>query len=295
MSLAATDALTRINLDDLVNAFGWQGRPLLAAALRRVFLRQARKFAGQIVAFDSAIASHGLAEAARRLQRAYVRDVRVFGREQLPAAPYLALSNHPGMTDTLSVFAALDAPDLKIIALDRPFLISLPNISNQLFYVTDHPGERMALVRRVSSHLRAGGSILTFPAGHTEPDPDVYPGALESLQSWTDSVGVFLRLAPETAIVPVAVRSVVWKKTARHPIARLRRDAADRELLASALQLLAMLVLKLRPVTVKVQIGRPITVDQLGTTDPGTIRRAVLAEMAALIANPPNGEGLSVL
>ena len=37
-----------------------------------------------MLAFDSAVGAHGLAEAARRLQRVYVRDVRVFGRDRLP-------------------------------------------------------------------------------------------------------------------------------------------------------------------------------------------------------------------
>ncbi len=291
----AADALTRINLDDLVNAFGWQGQPFLARALRRLFQRPARKFAEQMLAFDAAVGAHGLAEAGRRLQRVYVRDVRVFGRERLPDGSILALANHPGMTDTLAAFAALDRPDLKIIALDRPFLLSLPNVSNRLFFVTDDPNERVALVRRVSGHLRGGGSVLTFPAGHTEPDPDVFPGARESLESWTDSVGVFLRLSPETAVVPMLVRSVAWKRTAHHPVTRLRRSRDDRELLASALQLLAMILFDLRPVTVTVHIGRPISVDELGTTDPRLIHQTVLAEMKRLIEAEPEGEGRSAL
>jgi hypothetical protein len=291
----AADALTRINLDDLVDAFGWQGQPLLARALHRQFRRPARKFAEQMLAFDAAVGAHGLAEAARRLQRLYVRDVRVFGQERLPDGSILALANHPGMTDTLSAFAALGRADLKIIALDRPFLLSLPNVSSRLLFVTDDPNARVALVRRVSGHLRGGGSVLTFPAGHTEPDPDVYPGALKSLESWTESVGVFLRLAPETAVVPMLVRGVAWKWTAHHPITRLRRNRDDRELLASALQLLAMILFNLRPVSVIVQIGRPISVDELGTTDAHAIHQAVLSEMKRLIEADPEGEVRSVL
>jgi hypothetical protein len=290
---AAADALTRINLDDLVNAFGWQEYPLPAGALRLLFNRPARKFARQMVEFDAAVGAHGLAEAARRLLRLYVRDVRVFG--QAPEAPFLALSNHPGMTDTLALFAALGRADLKIIALDRPFLLSLPNVSRELFYVTDDAAERFGLVRRVSAHLREGCPVLTFPAGRTEPDPRVYPGALESLQGWTDSAGAFVRLAPETVVVPILVSGVVWKSIARLPIVRLRKGRDEQELLASALQLLAMLMLDLRPVTVKVQIGRPISARELGTRDPQAIQRALLAGMTGLIENPPEGEGWSAL
>ncbi len=248
-----------------------------------------------MIDFDSMAGTCGLAESARLTERLYVRDVRVFGADRLPDSAFLALSNHPGMTDTLALFAALKREDLKIIALDRPFLLSLPNISKQLFYVTDNPVDRVALVRHVSAHLRNGGSILTFPAGHNEPDPDVYDGAVDSLQSWTDSVGVFLRLAPQTPIVPIVVRSVVWKRMAGSPIIRIKHTRDERELLVVALQLLGMVIFNIKPVSVTVQIGKPITVKELGTTETQVIHQAVLAEMKRLIENPPEGERQSAL
>jgi 1-acyl-sn-glycerol-3-phosphate acyltransferase len=292
---AAIDALTQINLDDLVNAFGVQNQPALDRAVRFVFRGAARKFAKQMLDFDAVIARCGLADAARQTERLYVRDVRVFGLDHLPDSAFLALSNHPGMTDTLALFCALNRGNLKIIALNRPFLLSLPNLSRQLFYVTDDPNERVALVRGVSAHLRNGGSILTFPAGHTEPDPDVYDGALESLKTWTDSAGVFIRFAPKTAILPIVVRHVIWEKAARHPLIRFKHTRGERELLAAALELLSMVMFDLKPVTVKIQVGKPITAEELGATETQIIHQAVLAEMRRLIENPPAGEGISAL
>ena len=289
------DALTAINLDDLVNAFGWRDYPLAEHLARRLFFRPAQNFAHQMLDFDAAIGTTGMAEAACLAERFYARAVHVTGGQNLPNEPFLALSNHPGVTDTLAVIAALGRADLKVIALNRPFLLSLPNLSKQLFFVTADPNERVALVRKVSKHLRNGGSALTFPAGHNEPDPDVYPGAVESLSSWTDSVGVFIRLAPETAVVPLCVRSVIWDKTAHHPLTQLRRSQDDRQLLASAMQLLSSVMLNIRPVTVRVQVGKPFTVKELGTTDPRVIHQAVLAEMKNLIENPPEGDGTSIL
>ena len=289
------DTLTQINLDDLVNAFGWQKRPLLASMLRRLFIKPAHRFAQQILDFDSIIARRGLVEASRLTQQYYVRDIRVFNSDRVPASGFLALSNHPGMTDTLSLFCVLQRNDLKIIALNRPFLKSLPNLSKHLFFVTDDPYERVTLVRHVSRHLRAGGAALTFPAGHTEPDPDTYSGAVESLQSWLDSVGVFIRLAPEMAVLPIVVRSVIWDKIAHHPIIRTKRTKDERELLAVAFQLLAHVMFNIKPVIVKVQIGKPITAHELGTTDTQIIRHAVAAEMKQLFENPPEGEGISAL
>jgi hypothetical protein len=199
------------------------------------------------------------------------------------------------MVDTLVLFSSLNRPDLKIIATERPFLKALPNTSQRLYYVTDDPGRRMTLLRQMSAHLRSGGAALTFPAGEIEPDPNVYPGSIESLQSWTDSVGFFIRIAPETAILPVLVRGVVWKKTARHPLTYLRKTREDREKLAAALQLLAHVVLNKKPLDVTVQIGHPITVAELGSRATKDLHQAVLREMKCLIENPPEGEGVNIL
>jgi len=289
------EVLTAINLDDLVYSFGCDRRPLLAFLMRRLFLGAARKFARQMLDFDSAIKTNGLAEAACRTERLFACDVRLFNAELLPDGPFLALSNHPGVTDTLALMAALGRPDLKIIALNRPFLLALPNLSRRLYYVNEDPQERFTLVRQVSKTLRDGGSILTFPAGRNEPDPDVYPGAVEALGGWTDSVGVFARLAPATPLVPVCVRNVMWRSAAKFPLSNMRRSSDDKQLLASALQLLASLLFGAHPVTVQVQIGRPITVKNLGSSDTHVLHNSVLAEMKRLIESKPEGLGKSLL
>ena len=291
------ETLTQINLDDLISSFGWQNRPFLARLLRRTFISPPQTFAHQMVEFDSAISSYGLVEASRLTLRHYVDDIRIFGRDRIPAkrSAFLALSNHPGMSDTLSLFIALNRPDLKIIARNRPFLNALPNMSKQLAYVTNDSGSRITLVRQLSTHLRHGGAALTFPAAHIEPDPDVHKGAVESLHSWTDSVGVFIRMAPETAVLPVLVRGVVRKKTAYHPLTYLKRAREEREKLAAALQLLAHVILKKKDVYVRVQIGNPVYAKDLGTTETKVIHQAVLAEMKQLIENPPVGEGERLL
>ncbi len=287
--------LTQINLDDLISAFGWQRQPVLAGVVRTVFRKTASDFARQMLDFDSAIAARGLAEAACLTEQRYVHDVWLYGADCIPGEPAIYLANHPGMTDTLALMAALAVPDLRVIALDRPFLLSLPNIHQHLFFVTEQPAERVALVRRVHRHLQSGGSILTFPAGHTEPDPDTQTGASESLAAWTDSVGVFVRFSPHTPIVPVCIRNVNWDVLIQHPLIRLRREPLDQHLLASALQLVGNVSFGMRPVSVSIQVGAPIRASELGSTDTAVIHRAVLHEMKSLIENPPHGEGMRVL
>lgn len=284
-SLADVAALSGIALDDLVSAFGCGHRPFLTRVLRRAFEAPARSFARQMVDFDADVGRLGLPEAARRTQRHYIRGVTVTREAPLPAGPVLALANHPGMADALSLFTAMNREDLKIIALDRPFLTSLPNTSRHLFLVReDDSRSRAHLVREVSTHLRKGGAALTFPAGHIEPDPDVATDAAASLDRWTDSVGVFVRMAPETAVVPVLVRGVLWRTAAAHPLLHLKRSGEERERLAATLQLLAHVVFRVTPVTVRVHVGRAITAVELGTTDARAVHAAVLAEMRRLHA-----------
>ena len=289
------ETLTQINLEDLITSFGWQNHPFLAGLVRRALTIPPRTFAHQMADFDSAISSHGLVEASRRAIAHYVDDLRVFDRDRIPASGFLALSNHPGMTDTLSLFIALNRSDLNIIALDRPFLNALPNMSKQLAYVHDDSGSRIRLIRQLSMHLRNGGAALTFPAGHIEPDPDLDRGAVDSLSSWTDSVGIFLRMAPQAAVLPVLVRGVVRRKTAKHPLAYLKRARREREKWVAALQLLAHVMFRQKDVRVRVQIGQPVYAKDLGTTRTDIIHHAVLSEMKRLIEHPPTGSGERLL
>lgn len=291
------ETLTRINLEDLVSSFGWQNSPFLAALLRKVFLAPARKFAQQMADFDTDAGRTDLAEASRLIMRNhYVHDVRVHGRDNLPASgPVIFLSNHPGMADTISLFAAINRPDLKIIALDRPFLAALTNTTRRLFFIDDDPSKRMNAVRQVSAHLKEGGSVLTFPAGEIEPDPLVYPGALDSLGRWTDSAAVFLRFAKEAQIVPVLVSGVIWDKTANHWIPRLKRERFEREKLAAALQLLVYITRDAQPNTVHVQFAPPISITEVGSTDAHAIHQVVIARMRTLLQHPPTDSGISAL
>ena len=297
MTTSQLDTLTQINLDDLVEMFGWQNNSVLSRMLRILFIGPARTFAHHMVKFDNAIGQLGLSEAARKMLREhYVQDLRVHNRENIPASgPALFLSNHPGMVDTFSLFAAINRPDLRIIGLHRPFLVELTNLAKQLFYVSDVDTERVRTVRHVSNHLRGGGSVLTFPAGEIEPDPAVLPDAVDWLKRWNDSAGVFIRFARDTKIVPVLVSGVVWDKALRHPLTLIKRTRHEREKLAVGIQSLPMITKNLRPTTIHVRFGKPITLDEIGSTETSAIHKVILERMRGLIQTPPKDHGESIL
>jgi hypothetical protein len=277
--------LTEINLQDLISSFGWQNSPAGAALLRLLFRPVAQKFARQMLAFDALTAQEGLTRASLQTLPAFITSLRVYGRENIPAqGAALFLSNHPGMTDTLCLFAAIQRPDLHILAASRPFLQALTHTSRQLIYLQEDPAQRLGALRQTAAALKRGQAVLTFPAGQIEPDAAVYPGAAESLQNWSASTDLFLRLAPQTQVIPVFVRGVLWRQAVLHPLTRLKTNPTEREKLGAALQLLAHLALNLSPVDVSIQFGQALP------------PRAQLTErMKDLIQHPPQGEGLRLL
>jgi len=285
------DLILQAILEELVDAFGFEKSPILSHAICILLFQLAKKFAIQMIDFDREVGRSGLLEAARKALPNYVRTLSVAGAENVPPrGPLLVLSNHPGMSDALCLIVAIQRLDLRVIALDRPFLRALPNTSKYLFFVDSSPARRMSAVRQAVSHLKEGGAVLTFPAGKIEPDPNVYDGAEQSLADWSDSVSLFLRLVPRTQVVPALVRGVLWEKAVRHPITSLRRGRAERERLGAALQLIFQLQFDVRPVDVSVEFGRSVSPQGLAPPHPDVLHRAVLECMRQLLQRQKSTE-----
>jgi len=200
------------------------------------------RFVADVVEMDAELGRGGLAAAADVLLSRYAGEVRFSGAEHVPGTgPLVVVANHPGTVDVPALWRLLAVrDDLRIIALDRPFLHAVPHLASRLLYVADDAHRRSGLVRRVADHLRAGGAILTFPAGTIEPDPALrLDDAIASLASWGSSVELFVRLAPEASVLPVAVSGVISPRMLRHPLARWRATPEARELAAATLQVFA--------------------------------------------------------
>ncbi len=131
--------LTTINARDVLASLGIpKGTSPLRRHLELLFRHPARAFARQMLAFDSEVDRRGLREAARGLVRVHAPGLRVRGAERLPlSGPLLILSNHPGMADTLALFASIPRDDLAILAADRPFLRALAALSRSLIAVPE--------------------------------------------------------------------------------------------------------------------------------------------------------------
>jgi hypothetical protein len=257
-SLSITDSqlesLTAINTQDFLAAFGMENLRTGRKVLDALCFLPSRRFARQMARYDQLVGDLGFHSASQMTLPKYVKRMQVVGGQNIPpSGPLLVLSNHPGMTDALVLFASLERPDLRVIAAQRPFLEALPNISRRLIYVPEQDGQRMGVVRVAVNHLRAGGTILTFPAGQIEPDPVSMPGAVESLAGWSESIAIFSRLVPEVKIVIAIVSGVLWPAATQSRLTHLRRKQKDRERMGAAIQILIQQLLPFyKPVTTRV-------------------------------------------
>jgi hypothetical protein len=266
------EVLTRVCVDQLLDAFGLDGglRPL--ELLSRV---PAKRLARQIATYDEIVGDSGLAAGGAWALERLARRAEVEGQENVPLeGPLLLVANHPGLADSLALFAAVPRRDLRVVAAERPFLKALPNTSRYLMSVSEASPGRFGVVRSAARHLKRGGAVLTFPGGEIEPDPAVLPGAVGALARWSGSLDLFARLVPGLAIVPVAVSGVLSPTALRNPLTLVRRRPRDREWLAATLQ---MLTPALRNVSTRVAFGRALRAED------GAVRESALDEMRRLI------------
>ncbi len=267
--------LTDVNIDDMLRGVGLEhvqhGRTLLRWVLRK----RAQQFARKIVYYDDLVGARGLAAGGAWAVTHFAARLAVVDQEHLPqSGPVLIAANHPGLCDTTALFAAINRPDLRVVAALRPFLHALPHTSRHLLYVGDTQRSRVSAVRAVARHLRDGGAVLTFPGGQIEPDPAAQSGAVQALVQWNESIAVFARFAPAAAVVPAIVSGVVSPAALNHPLTRIRRHPRDQQWLAGLLQLQVRSLLQ---GTVRVQFGQPISAKE------PNIMTAVRAEARRLI------------
>ena len=269
------EVLTRMGADELLDAFGLGGASRGRRPLELLARVPSKRLARQVATYDGIVGESGLAAGGAWALGRMARRVEVEGRENVPTEGSLLLvANHPGLADSLALFATVPRRDLRVVAAERPLLKALPKTSQYLIPVSEESPGRLGVVRTATQHLKRGGAVLTFPGGKIEPDPAVLPGAIEALGRWSESLDLFARLVPSLTIVPAAVSGVLSPTALRNPLILVRRRARDREWLAATLQMLTPV---LRNVTTRVTFGHPVHAEEVN------VRETVLDEMQHLI------------
>lgn len=272
---ASIDDLMWLNIADMLVGFGVPRHSALRGPAELLCRVPARRFARQLAALDDRIARDGLQAGSAWIVDQIAASMRVSGYPPPPSGPLLVVANHPGLLDGAALFATLPRPDLRVLAVARPFLRALPHVAEIVIPVGDTPAGRGAALRAAARHLRAGGALLMFPAGRIEPDPLVLAGAEASLADWSNSIDLLARLAGPATVVPAIVGGVLAPQALRHPVVRLRRAEADRRWLAAVWQLLWP---ALRRTAVHVRFGPPIAAHSAHLSTQVTAAAAALIE-----------------
>ena len=203
--------------------------------VRRLLRPVAHLVARRFVEYDCALGDRGPHRGAEWVVARATGGLAVTGAEHIPSTgAVLVVANHPGLADAVSLLASMRRDDAWIVTANYPFLRAMRSASRRFLVVDD----RCTALRHIARRLRAGDAVLLFPAGGLEPDPATsLTAAQESLASWSRSIELIARLAPQTQIVPAVVHGAVSRAAFDHRLARRRAPARERQRFASLLQL----------------------------------------------------------
>jgi 1-acyl-sn-glycerol-3-phosphate acyltransferase len=235
------------------------GRPtgLRVEVVRRLIGPVADKVARRFITYDRALGDAGMLHGSAWIVDDATGGIAVGGQDRVPArGPLLVVANHPGISDAVALLAALGRDDAWIVTANYPLLRAMRLASRRFLFVSDDRSDRLSTFRSIVSRLRAGDTVLVFPAGGLELDPSVSrDAALASLATWSRSIDLLARLARDTLVVPAAVRGVVSQAAFDHPLAKRRGELGERQRMATLLQLA---VPGYRSNPVSINFGAPI-------------------------------------
>ena len=285
--LGHIEALTKINTSDFLEALGLEQVRLGRRVLEMLCKPAARRFAEEVFAYDEAVGRTRLCEGAAVILRQNVASLHASGAARVPSdGPLLVVANHPGLTDTVALFASLPREDLCIVAADRPFLRAITETSKRIIYLKEGSDFQIAALREIVRRLDEGKAVLIFPGGQIEPDPSISNDAAKALEGWSKSLGLIVRLTKNIRVVTAIVSGVSSPGAQRHPLTKIRRAKKDRERLGAVLQLM---MTRYRSVEVRVCFGEPLTRAALlaNGEDTESITRLIVDSARRLIEKPP--------
>lgn len=270
------EALLYQNLEQFAEAFRLENLPGLRPILNHIFLPHARQITNTIIQYDQHIKHHGLGTGSQWLLDTFSTTVKAYGTEQIPQdRPLLVVSNHPGMTDAMAIFATLGRADIYAVGERNPILNLLPGVRQHVVFVKKNSASSIQAVRQIIQLLKNGNTVVLFPAGKIEPDPALHSTASRTLASWSRSTALLTKYVPDLCVLPVAVGGVISRAATQHPLTKLYRTQERRDWVAATLM---MMHKPYRDVTVSVRYGYPIQ------SNPQMIQSLVSSQMTDLLA-----------
>lgn len=221
--------------------------------------------------FDRITQEEGIPQAAKWVLQYFCSRVFVVGSERIPTkGPLLISSNHPGTVDGVVILSQLPRNDIVWLSGQIPFFANLPNASDHMLFVSKHDhASRINALRRGIIHLRNGGVLLDFGAGHFEPDPAFSSESRELMDQWMEGAGFFLRHVPGLQILPTVVSGVISPAWANTCFRFLRKRQVDRLRIINFSQVIAQLLYPGKYlVNPSISFAPPFTLDDLKGLEP---------------------------
>jgi hypothetical protein len=241
-----------------------------------LFSRPAARLAELLVRLEEDTAQVGFTAGARNLLDSLVEAYQVECQQAVPVVgPLLAASNHVGGFDVILVAASLGRDDLKIISSEISLMRVLPCVAEHFIEIGETTHQRMAAFRTGLRHLRDGKALLYFPRGEVESDPAYFPQAVEEIEDWSPSLGLFLRKTGEIPTVFATVSGILSPAWFNHPLVRLWRRPEQRRKVAEIIQVAEQLFLSRKArLAPRVSFSEP-WLPQDGDQAEGLMREAV--------------------
>ena len=116
---AQIETRTQVCIDDLLNALGLSGLRRNRRPLELLFRIPVQRLAGQIATYDKIVGEFELRAGRQWTLERMTRRLKVEGQERVPRdGPLLLVSNHPGLSDVVALFAATPRPGLRVVAAE---------------------------------------------------------------------------------------------------------------------------------------------------------------------------------
>lgn len=279
-------------IDEIVGAVGMPKNAITHKLFWYLFRRVTNRLAALSSTFDQIVAESGLPKASDWMLSHFCKGLTARGTEHIPQeGPLLIVSNHPGSIDGLIIFSKLQRQDIKCIVGPIPFLDILPYTRNHMIFTSRTCCEkRVEVLRKSIQHLRKGGALVYFGAGHLEPDPAVFKGSEKMIDQWQPGLNFLLDHAPDTRLVQAIVSSVITPEWAETRFRHLRRKEVDRIRISNFTQTMYQLLFPGRLfsssfVSFAPSVPREKLMDECQCAD---VSPAIIARQKALLAEHCN-------
>jgi len=228
-------------VSEIIRAMGLPNNQISQYFTRFFFEKSTLRFADLALNLENEIEQHGSMQGAQWLLNHFVAGFEVGNAELVPQTGSLIIaSNHPASYDGVLIAACIPRDDIKIIIGEIPPYHFLPHLSRHAIFspALKNTFGRMKTVRNAIRHLRNGGSLLIFPRGGIEPDPDFMPAPDAEFDQWSRSLEVFIKSVPDTQVLMTTVSGVISERIFNHPFTWFRTSRPDRQRLAFIYQII---------------------------------------------------------